>query len=95
MLIILNTMILLITPLMGAIRFYTLYRNFQPLIFIRTPILYFFIYLFFQTNNIWKILIFERWFMFIYKTCVSIYRKDYIRKKEKYQQKYGLTYKSN
>ena len=88
-------MILLITPLMGAIRNYTKYKKFQPLIFIRTPILYFFIYLFFQTKNIWKILIFERWFMFIYKTCFSIYRKDYIRNKEKYQKKYGLTYKSN
>ena len=86
-------MIWLITPMMGALRNYSKYKDFKLLLFIRTPIIYFFLYLIFQTNNIWKILIFERWIMFIYKTLKSIINKDYIKKKEKYIQKYGLKYK--
>ena len=61
-------MLLLITPLMGALRNFSKYKNFKLLIFLRSPIIYFFLYLILQTNNIWKILIFERWFMFIFKT---------------------------
>ncbi len=87
-------MIWLITPLMGALRNFVKYKEFKPLIFLRTPLLYFFLFLFFQTTNVWKILIIERWIMFLYKTLISIYRKDYITKKEKYIQKYGLVYKN-
>jgi hypothetical protein len=78
---------------MGALRNYSKYKDFKLLLFIRTPIIYFFLYLIFQTKNIWKILIFERWIMFVYKTFKSIINKDYIKKKEKYIQKYGLKYK--
>ena len=85
-------MLFLITPLMGSLRNYTKYKNFNFLIFIRTPLIYIFLYLFLQTRNIWKILIYERWFMFIYKTLKSIINKDYIRKKEKYIKKYNLKY---
>jgi len=85
-------MILLITPLLGSLRNFVKYKNFKPLIFIRTPLLYFFLFLIFQTNNIWKIIVLERWFMFIFKTFKSIYRRDYITKKEKYIQKYNLKY---
>ena len=85
-------MLFLITPLMGSLRNFTKYKNFKFLIFIRTPLIYIFLYLFLQTRNIWKILIYERWFMFIYKTLKSIINKDYIRKKEKYIKKYNLKY---
>jgi len=85
-------MILIITPLLGAFRNYVKYKYFKPFIFIRTPILYFFIYIIFQTRNIWKILILERWFMLIYKSIISIIRDDYHIKKTKYIQKYNLKY---
>ena len=85
-------MIWLMTPLMGALRNFVKYKEFKPLIFLRTPVLYFLLFLFFQTTNVWKILIIERWIMFFYKTLLSIYRKDYITKKEKYIKKYGLRY---
>ena len=85
-------MILLITPLLGSLRNFVKYKNFKPLIFIRTPLLYFFLFLIFQTNNIWKIIVLERWFMFVFKTLKSIYRRDYITKKEKYIMKYNLKY---
>ena len=86
-------MLWLITPLMGALRNFSKYKDFKFFIFIRTPIIYFFLYLIFQTKNIWKILIYERWIMFVYKTFKSIINKDYTKKKEKYIQKYGLKYK--
>ncbi len=85
-------MILLITPILGSLRNFVKYKNFKPLIFIRTPVLYFFLFLILQTNNIWKIIVLERWFMFVFKTLKSIYRRDYITKKEKYIQKYNLKY---
>jgi hypothetical protein len=85
-------MILLITPLLGTIRNYVKYKSFKPLVFIRTPILYFFLIIIFQTNNIWKILILERWIMFIYKTFLSLLKNDYQNKKQKYIQKYNLKY---
>ena len=85
-------MILLITPILGSLRNFVKYKNFKPLIFIRTPVLYFFLFIILQTNNIWKIIVLERWFMFVFKTLKSIYRRDYITKKEKYIQKYNMKY---
>ncbi len=87
--------LLFVTPFLGAIRNYSKYKQFNTFLFLRTPIIYFFLYLFFQTNNFWKILIYERWFFFMYKTILSIYRKDYYVKKEKYIRKYNLKYTSN
>jgi len=85
-------MILLITPILGSLRNFVKYKNFKPLIFIRTPVLYFFLFIILQTNNIWKIIVLERWFMFVFKTLKSVYRRDYIIKKEKYIMKYNLKY---
>ena len=85
-------MLLIVTPLLGAIRNFVKYKQFKPLVFLRTPIIYYFLYLVFQTRNIWKILVLERWLMFIYKTSISIYRNDYQLKKEKYKKKYNLKY---
>ena len=83
----------LFTPFFGLIRNYTKYKKFYLLVFIRTPLLYFFINLFLKKNNIWKVLIYERWFFFIYKTIKSLVKNDYTNKKKKYIKKYGLIYK--
>lgn len=82
----------LITPLLGTLRNYVKYKQIKLLLFIRTPITYFLINLIFQCNSIWKTLIYERWYFFIYKTILSIYNDDYNKKKDKYIKKYGLKY---
>lgn len=82
----------LITPILGSFRNYIKYKKLKFLLFIRTPVTYFMINLLFQCNNVWKTLIYERWFFFIYKSFLSLYNNDYIKKKEKYIKKYGLKY---
>jgi hypothetical protein len=82
----------LITPILGSFRNYIKYKKLKFLLFIRTPVTYFIINLLFQCNNVWKTLIYERWFFFIYKSMLSLYNNDYIKKKEKYIKKYGLKY---
>ena len=85
-------MLWLVTPILGSIKNYVKYKQFKVLIFLRTPLLYIFIFLLIQETNIWKLLILERWFLLLYKSILSLYRNDYINKKEKYIQKYGLKY---
>ena len=85
-------LIYIITPCLGLFRNYIKYKNFNKILFIRTPIIYLFINLFFQNNNPWQTLIYERWFFFIYKTLLSIYNDDYNKKKNKYIKKYNLKY---
>lgn len=87
-------MLWLVTPILGSIKNYVKYKQFKVLIFLRTPLLYIFIFLLIQETNIWKLLILERWFLLLYKSILSLYRNDYINKKEKYIQKYGLKYKN-
>lgn len=82
----------LITPLLGTLRNYIKYKKIKLLMFLRTPFTYFFINIFFQNNNIWKTLMFERWFFFIYKSFLSLYNDDYRKKKKKYMIKYNLKY---
>jgi len=82
----------LITPLLGTLRNYVKYKQIKLLLFIRTPITYFLINLIFQCNSVWKTLIYERWYFFIYKTFLSLYNDDYNKKKDKYIEKYGLKY---
>lgn len=82
----------LITPLLGTLRNYIKYKRIKLLMFLRTPITYFMINLIFQNQNIWKTLMFERWFFFIYKSLLSLYNDDYNVKKQKYIKKYGLKY---
>jgi len=82
----------LITPLLGTIRNYIKYKQIKLLMFLRTPVTYFMINLIFQNQNIWKTLMFERWFFFIYKSLLSLYNDDYNVKKTKYIKKYGLKY---
>lgn len=82
----------LITPLLGTLRNYIKYKRIKILLFLRTPVTYFVINLLFQNQNIWKTLMFERWFFFIYKSLLSLYNDDYNVKKQKYIKKYGLKY---
>ena len=82
----------LITPLLGSLKNYVKYKQVNFYLFIRTPITYFFINLFFKNDSIWKVLIYERWFFFIYKITLSFYNDDYHSKKNKYIKKYGLKY---
>jgi len=84
----------LITPLLGSIRNYVKYKNLKFLLFIRTPFTYFILSLFFykDKSHVWKIIVLERWFFFVYKTLLSLYNNDYITKKNKYIKKYGLVY---
>ncbi len=82
----------LITPLLGTLRNYIKYKRLKILLFLRTPVTYFMINLLFQNQNIWKTLMFERWFFFIYKSLLSLYNDDYNVKKQKYIKKYGLKY---
>ena len=85
-------MLLLVTPLLGSLRNHVKYKDFKPVNFIRTTIIYFFLFLFFYTIHIWKIIFHKRWIMFNYKTIISIYKNEYKNKKEKYIEKYKMKY---
>ncbi len=82
----------LVTPLLGSLKNYIKYKQFKIHLFIRTPFIYLFFSLILKEKNIWKLLIYERWFLFVFKTILSIYRDDYNIKKDKYIKKYGLKY---
>ena len=82
----------LITPFLGTLRNYIKYKRIKILLFLRTPITYLMINLLFQNQNIWKTLMFERWFFFIYNSLLSLYNDYYNVKKQKYIIKYGLKY---
>lgn len=81
-----------ITPLLGSLKNYVKYKRFDILIFVRSFYVYLILHLFIKTNNIWLILISERWFFFFFKIIRSIYRNDYMRNKSKYETKYKLIY---
>lgn len=90
--------IFFITPILGAIRNYSKYKQFKLTLFIRTPITYFLIYnllkIYYQKNMILYTLILERWYFLIYKTLISVFNDDYNIKKNKYIKKYNLKYDS-
>ena len=73
----------LITPILGSFRNYIKYKKLKFLLFIRTPVTYFMINLLFQCNNIWKTLIYERWFFFIYKSILSFFIQQRLYKKKR------------
>ena len=89
----------LITPSLGCLRNYIKYKQLSLSLFFRTPLTYFVIHcmycLFGYKHIIWKTLISERWFFFIYKTYLSIKNNDYYQKKEKYKKKYKLKYEDS
>lgn len=85
-----------ITPTLGFIRNYIKYKQLNILLYLRSPIIYItlIIYHLFtnQIVNIYKILIYERWFMFLYKSLISLYNNDYEKNKIKYMKKYNINY---
>lgn len=89
---------LFLIPVLGALRSYVKYKRVSPLLFLRTPFLYSFLYTFLTIfryeNRICLTIINERLFMFIYKISISLINDDYNRKKEKYILKYGIEYKN-
>jgi hypothetical protein len=85
-------MIYFITPILGSLKNYVKYKQFNILNFLRTPVIYFLFQLILQTRDYWKILIFERWFFFIFKIIRSLWRNDYQQKKDKYKLKYNMKY---
>ena len=82
----------LVTPILGSLKNYIKYKNFNTLVFLRTLYIYLVLHLSIQTNNTWMILMIERWFFFVFKIIRSIYRNDYIRNRKKYETKYKLIY---
>jgi len=80
------------TAFLGSLKNYVKYKKFNSLLFFRTPFCCFLIQLLLQSDNIWKVLIFERWFMFLFKTIRSLYRNDYYLRRDKYITKYGIQY---
>lgn len=87
--------IFFITSILGFLRDYSKYKQFNFYKFIRSPLLTFIIYYIFYNNiNIIHVLILERWIMLIYKTIISINNNDYQTKKEKYKIKYNIKYKN-
>lgn len=84
--------IYLITPLLGSLKNYVKYKTFNFLVFLRTLYIYTLIQCIIKTNNIYLILILERWFFFIFKIIRSIYRNDYLRNRIKYETKYKIIY---
>lgn len=82
----------LITPFLGSLKNYVKYKRFCPFLFLRSPLICFLLQIAIQTNNIWMIVIIERWIMFLLKIIRSFLRNDYQKKKEKYKLKYNLKY---
>ena len=87
----------LITPCLGLVRNVIKYKQINCRLFMRTPLVYLLFYIYFIFKgyklNTYKILIYERWFWFLYKSIKSIKNNDYIHKKDKYKTKYNLEYK--
>ena len=87
-----NNIIFLITPTLGFMKNYIKYKKIEPLIFLRTPLIYFLLKNIFLNASPYQLLIYERWFFFIYKIIRSYVNDDYHLRKKKYQIKYNLKY---
>ena len=89
---------LIIIPILGMLKNYVKYKRVSILLFMRTPIIYIFLYSFFTllkySNRICMTIINERIFMFLYKIVVSLLTDNYNKKKIKYEEKYGIEYKN-
>jgi len=78
---------------------YAKYKRVSPLLFLRTPFIYTFLYLFltlfnFQ-NKICQTIINERIVMFLYKIIMALLTDNYYKKRLKYEKKYGINYNNN
>lgn len=92
----------LATSILGALKNYVKYKQFEISLFFRTPIiclitgmflkLFFRNYIYFNFTSAFFVIILERWLMLSYKSLVAYYSNNYLQKKEKYKVKYGLKY---
>lgn len=84
----------LVTPNLGLLRNYIKYKTLKLTTYLRTPLLYliihFWLLLVGHRNIIYKTIIYERWYWFLYKSLKSYIKDDYNIKKEKYKIKYKL-----
>ena len=89
---------LLIIPVLGAAKNYVKYKRLSFLLFLRTPVIYSFIYtylrLFNHQNRVVFTIINERILMFIYKIIYSLLTDSYHKNKLKYIRKYNILYNS-
>ena len=87
-----NNIIFLITPSLGFLKNYIKYKKIKPLVFLRTPLIYLLFKNIFINSDSYQLLIYERWFFFLYKIIRSYINDDYYIRKKKYQIKYNLKY---
>ena len=92
-----NYLFFLITPSLGLLRNYIKYKNLSLTLFIRSPAISIILFELMninypQYNNLLISIILERWCMLVSKSLISFCRNDYIRKKQKYIDKYNLKY---
>ena len=92
-----NYVFFFITPSLGLLRNYIKYKNLSLTLFIRSPAISIILFELMninypQHNNLLLSIILERWFMLLSKSLISFYSNDYIRKKQKYTEKYNLKY---
>ena len=83
-------MYFLITPTLGLLRDLSKEKKFCIFKFIRTPLFLMvlsFYYRIRSTDNLFKIIIYERWIMLFYKTCYSFLYNDHIKKEKKLKYK--------
>ena len=89
----------LVTPALGCLRNYIKYKQISASLFLRTPLTYFILHCLYCLLGfrgiIWKTLISERWFFFLYKSILSIRNDDYNQKREKYKIKYKIKYEGD
>ena len=89
---------LLIIPSLGALKNYVKYKRLSVLLFLRTPIIYSFIYAYIRLlnykNKVILTIVNERIFMFIYKIIYSLLTDSYHKNKLKYIKKYNILYNS-
>ena len=89
---------LLIIPVLGAAKNYVKYKRVSFLLFLRTPVIYSFIYTYLRllnhNNKVILTIVNERIFMFIYKIVYSLLTDSYHKNKLKYIRKYNILYNS-
>ena len=89
---------LLIIPSLGALKNYVKYKRLSILLFLRTPIIYAFIYTYLKLlnykNKVILTIVNERIFMFFYKIIYSLLTDSYHKNKLKYIKKYNILYNS-
>ena len=89
---------LLIIPSLGALKNYVKYKKLSVLLFLRTPVIYSFIYTYLKLlnykNKVILTIVNERIFMFFYKIIYSLLTDSYHKNKLKYIKKYNILYNS-